>query len=51
MVGPWMGIIMFSHIFWQVCVKVWNLVDIVNLQEDETIILSLLEKKFPSSFF
>jgi hypothetical protein len=46
-----MGIMRFSHIFYQVCVKVWNPIDIINLQEDVAITLSLLEKEFPSSFF
>jgi hypothetical protein len=44
--GPWMGILRLSHIFRQVCVKVWNPIDIINLQEDVAIILYLLKKVY-----
>jgi hypothetical protein len=40
-----------SHVFKHVCVKVWNPVDIVSLREDVAIILCLLEKEFPPTFF
>jgi hypothetical protein len=49
-VEPQMAIMRLSCVFWQICVKVWNPVDIRNLREDVVITLSLLEKEFPPTF-
>jgi hypothetical protein len=45
-----MAIMRFSYIFHQVCVKVWNPFDIVNLQKNVVVTFSLL-KKIPLAFF
>lgn len=46
-----MTIIKFSHVFRQVCVKIWNPFDIASLWDDVVVTLSLLKKKFPLAFF
>jgi hypothetical protein len=43
-----MAIMRLSYVFWQICVKVWNLVDNGNLREDVAV---TLEKEFPPTFF
>jgi hypothetical protein len=48
---PHMGIMKLNCVFQQICVKVWNPIDIENLQKDVAITLSLLEKEFPPTFF
>jgi hypothetical protein len=50
-VEPQMAIMKLHYVFRQICVKVWNPIDIGNLQEDVVITLSLLEKEFPPTFF
>jgi hypothetical protein len=50
-VEPGMAIMKLSYVFRQICVKVWNPIDIRNLWEDVAITLSLLEKEFHPTFF
>ncbi len=50
-VEPWMAIVRLNCVFWWVCVKVWNLFEITNLQEDVAITFSILKKKFLPTFF
>ncbi len=46
-----MAIMRLSRVFKHVCVKVWNLACIMSLLQDVAIILCMLEKEFPPSFF
>ncbi len=46
-----MVITRLNHVFKHVCVKVWNLANIVSLLEDVAIILCMLMKEFPTTFF
>jgi hypothetical protein len=50
-VNTHMVIMRLNHVFKHVCVKVWNLTDIVSLSKDVAITLCLLEKDFPPTFF
>jgi hypothetical protein len=46
-----MTIMRLCCVFKQVCVKVWNLLNIDSLREYVVVTLSLLEKKFSPTYF
>ena len=49
--GPHMAIMKLSRVFKKICSKVVDSANMVSLKEDTALVLCLLEKEFPPSFF